>query len=110
MKGYQDVAKGEGQRVILGVRGRLAPPLRLILDLEPLSEARAIWGQDGRENQGEVLWNKGLIPEDSSGLKTGNIGSGGRKLRGCSSLSVMSNHITEVPSCFRDPCSMGDWG
>lgn len=110
MKGYPDVAKGEGQSVIWGVRGRLTPPLRLILDLEPLNEARAIWGQDGRENQGETLWNKGLIPEDSSGLKIGNIGSGGRKLRGCSSLSVMSDHITEIPTCFRDPCSMGGWG
>ena len=43
MKGYQDVAKGEGQRVILGLRGDLPIP-QGDLDLEPPSEARASWG------------------------------------------------------------------
>lgn len=57
-----------------------------------------------------MLWNKGLIPKDSQVLKIGNIGPVGRKMRGCSNLSVMSDHITEVPTCFRDPCSMGAWG
>lgn len=43
MKGYQDVAKDEGQRVIWGLGGDLPIP-QGDLDQEPLIEARASWG------------------------------------------------------------------